>query len=565
MENVPKPEEKAASPRKEQSAGEGAKSPRKEKKEKKKSSGEKKPAVTPIDPPKLRFLRATTDYKGKDDKELSFTKGEMILYKGQDESGYVEGTLNGKTGFFPVGVVEECVAESTINVNSALLRLASPRVNTTSLVGDQKEHTKERLEKELNKRPAKEELVNRNILQQTTSAPALAESQRKVEAQKTKDFLNTFFRQQITNQEPLLTEEAVDDLVLKMLSKEGLPIGKHSKSFASYDGVFVGREAVDWLIANKITEDKLKAIEVMKFLVECKVVEHVPKRKPFFKSSRLYRFHLQEPQPRLLNCDKLWNTTGRDAVDVSVHLLNSMLELMKKFKKDDGGVEWAKLRQSTEFIKWSLTTAELRTVDVNKLSKEAKRAFFVNLYQLIALHVHAKLGIPQTMATRKTLHEGCFYVVCGSEYSLDLIESFILHGDAAHSVMKDDPRNQLQLKLTENPSWLWGLSDGTKSTPPFRAYAPATFDEMANAVAKEFFAAKDRIKLHNDLNEIEFPRLLERYSKIFKVEPRQIAPKLESVMPDAVNKFYQRIAEIGLTDKISVKFAQADHTPAYFV
>lgn len=71
--------------------------------------------VKPIEPPKMRWLRATTDYKAKDDAELSFSKGEMILYKGQDESGYVEGTLNGKTGFFPVSVVEECVAEATVS------------------------------------------------------------------------------------------------------------------------------------------------------------------------------------------------------------------------------------------------------------------------------------------------------------------------------------------------------------------------------------------------------------------------------------------------------------------
>lgn len=42
MESAPKTEEKTTSPRKDQSAGEGAKSPRKEKKEKKKDKGEKK-------------------------------------------------------------------------------------------------------------------------------------------------------------------------------------------------------------------------------------------------------------------------------------------------------------------------------------------------------------------------------------------------------------------------------------------------------------------------------------------------------------------------------------------
>ncbi len=68
--------------------------------------------------PKLqRFLKATADYDAKDDKELSFKKGEMIAFGGRDDSGFLEGTLNGKTGFFPASVVEECTSEGAVSVH----------------------------------------------------------------------------------------------------------------------------------------------------------------------------------------------------------------------------------------------------------------------------------------------------------------------------------------------------------------------------------------------------------------------------------------------------------------
>ncbi len=63
-----------------------------------------------------------------------------------------------------------------------------------------------------------------------------------------------------------------------------------------------------------------------------------------------------------------------------------------------------------------LMTAELRTVDLSKLTKEQKRAFFCNVYQLIAIHGHGKHGLPTTMIHRKTLHDSSFYLVGGSEY-----------------------------------------------------------------------------------------------------------------------------------------------------
>ncbi len=71
--------------------------------------------------PKLqRFLKATADYEAKDDKELSFKKGELIAFGGRDESGFLEGTLNGKTGFFPASVVEECTHEGVVSLHQLI-------------------------------------------------------------------------------------------------------------------------------------------------------------------------------------------------------------------------------------------------------------------------------------------------------------------------------------------------------------------------------------------------------------------------------------------------------------
>ncbi len=41
-----------------------------------------------------------------------------------------------------------------------------------------------------------------------------------------------------------------------------------------------------------------------------------------------------------------------------------------------------------------------------------------------------------------------------------------------------------------------------QSTPPFRAYPADTFDQLADAVAKEFLAAPNRIRANNDMNEV---------------------------------------------------------------
>ena len=92
-----------------------------------------------------------------------------------------------------------------------------------------------------------------------------------------------------------MTEEAIDELVLKMLDKEaGVPHRTHSKLMKSYNDVFQarselplcllvdliiaqGREAVHWLIPHGIAKSKPEPADVMTFLLESGVLEHVTK------------------------------------------------------------------------------------------------------------------------------------------------------------------------------------------------------------------------------------------------------------------------------------------------
>lgn len=63
-----------------------------------------------------RYMRATKDYAAKDDKELSLKKGDIVRFRSRDQSGYVEGQLGEKTGYFPADVVEEVTKDGQVMV-----------------------------------------------------------------------------------------------------------------------------------------------------------------------------------------------------------------------------------------------------------------------------------------------------------------------------------------------------------------------------------------------------------------------------------------------------------------
>jgi len=53
------------------------------------------------------LVRAVYKFKGSNNDELKFKKGDVITITQQEDGGWWEGTLDGKTGWFPSNYVEE--------------------------------------------------------------------------------------------------------------------------------------------------------------------------------------------------------------------------------------------------------------------------------------------------------------------------------------------------------------------------------------------------------------------------------------------------------------------------
>lgn len=56
--------------------------------------------------PTVESVRAIFDFKGENNDELCFKKGDMITLTRTPEGGWYEGTLNEMTGWFPSNYVE---------------------------------------------------------------------------------------------------------------------------------------------------------------------------------------------------------------------------------------------------------------------------------------------------------------------------------------------------------------------------------------------------------------------------------------------------------------------------
>lgn len=70
------------------------------------------------------MVKARFNFKQNNEDELSFNKGEVILVTRQEEGGWWEGTLNGKTGWFPSNYVREVKPCGELGLTVRMMRFS---------------------------------------------------------------------------------------------------------------------------------------------------------------------------------------------------------------------------------------------------------------------------------------------------------------------------------------------------------------------------------------------------------------------------------------------------------
>lgn len=101
-----------------------------------------------------------------------------------------------------------------------------------------------------------------------------------------------------------------------------------------------------------------------------------------------------------------------------------MLQLILKSFSRDNGLWFIFL-----LYRYLRTIEELQRVDLEPLSREEKLAFFINLYNMMAIHAILTMGFPARALERRTFFGDFKYVIGGCAYSLSTIHNGILRGN----------------------------------------------------------------------------------------------------------------------------------------
>jgi hypothetical protein len=204
------------------------------------------------------------------------------------------------------------------------------------------------------------------------------------------------------------------------------------------------------------------------------------------------------------------------------------------------------LQQDPQFLEFSSIVAMLNKIELRNFSHQDKKVLFINIHNLLYLHITALLGPIASKFKRKFFFKIFKYSIDKCSYSLEDIRDGILRGnvtvDEANKIKhfpKKDGRKQNVLNL--DPRVHFALSYMTNSSPRVIFLALDRIDQQLEYAAQKFCTA---ITIDQANNTIYLPRVFQWYEADF-------VPKTNHTHADKVNLL--RIVRHWITDKQMVQ------------
>ena len=427
--------------------------------------------------------------------------------------GFVQAELNGKVGWLPEKVVHDLLADQSAAFSHAVIPSSSSQDGDRIQVA----------------------------LSSSTSATSSSSGDKPKKKGKIARFFGRGDKKGSLREVGLnLSENQMDEIILKMIA--GISVSTHKHGTASIERSFLGSDAVQWLSANGFSKNKAGGFKLMKYLLLRRVIfaptEFKTKAELEFQEKLPYCFQLIEWRESLvLNADKMWSGTTRQAEEVIASLTKPLLTLVSEFCLTHSPDNLTLLSASKEFRRICLTAAELQKVPLD-MPPTDRLTFFVNLRNFVVLLGHIRFGSPQNIRDRQTFFNSLRVYVGFHRFSIQEIESIMILGTAKFPI--DDPRAAFS-NPTKNTMILLALFDGNRSSSPYAYYSTKTFSDVLEETMRPWLSKSCAIDRSS--NQLVLPKHIQRLSSQFGCNGLEILTILTPYLPSQVKRFLSELQQ----------------------
>jgi len=331
-------------------------------------------------------------------------------------------------------------------------------------------------------------------------------------------------------------EDGLVDAVRKVQS-EGV-LGSHLVGFLNLvpNSVY-GSDLLKFLTKSGVKDPKLVAKDLVasKFLVS-------QSGSAQFQPSALYSLvHMKGEEA--LNTKKMAVCVKKNADQVAEEIRDIMSQIFSKFLSADGKtVDYDGIASSPLWAEYLNLATQLQRVDIETLDRDAKLAFFINIYNILCIHGLIEKGVPSNLLARFQFYKDTSYMIGGHLMTLNEIENGILRSNRASGgtlflkpFSEDDSR--LKISLPEADARIhFALNCGAKSCPRLRVYSSKDVQSQLSTATKEYLETMEGLIVRPKKNSVKLSKLFEWYEVDFGENTEQVLGWVIRHMEDSQKK-----------------------------
>lgn len=230
--------------------------------------------------------------------------------------------------------------------------------------------------------------------------------------------------------------------------------------------------------------------------------------------------------------------------NIPEYVRNIAYALKNDMVTPDGRVDYTLLLDAEAYTLFQQQTRILRVFSPDDLpTREARLAFWINVYNLLAVHGIVALGIRQSVREVRGFFCRVAYEVGGYRFSLDDIQHGILRGNrwkhplALRPFRRGDPRRRFAMEECD-PRIHCALVSGTRSSPPFDVYEAQNVDKQLDEATRRFINATTHVDPQT--RTVTTSILFRRYRRDFGQSEMDVLRLLLLLLDDARTQMFLR-------------------------
>eukprot|EP01125_Pyxidicula_operculata_P003607 TRINITY_DN1472_c3_g1_i1.p1 TRINITY_DN1472_c3_g1~~TRINITY_DN1472_c3_g1_i1.p1 ORF type:complete len:1623 (-),score=505.24 TRINITY_DN1472_c3_g1_i1:343-5211(-) len=294
-------------------------------------------------------------------------------------------------------------------------------------------------------------------------------------------------------------------------------VGTHNIKLKTYKYCFKGQTLIDWLVANWAVMNEKQAYDLAMLLVTENYIYPLTKISNMaIVPKGLYRFYADDDR-KVLNMNRIYHNIQStfNPVDISAELQQIALKIVTL------GNQNAEPSHDQTVIRFLELVHALQTVSLSKMNLDERKAFFINIYNVLFFHAINTFGPPGQRIKRDSFFNSVGFIIGGIKYTLNDIEHGILRSNArvpGSSQKKDTQFREDDTRLPFiiqplDPRIHFALVNSARSNPPVRVYIQENVDRGLNWATECY--VQDDIQIIKDEKKIMLSQLFKWYASDF--------------------------------------------------